>query len=131
MLSPALHRELEKYGLKVIPRRKAVQLLDHIYEETHPVTEEPTFLEEENAEEAVSSQGESMSQGTEADSESSSSSDEDDVPEESLLEVNDDDRDVQPAPVVVTDSLTLSDALKEYIRRDNALYTQVWSRSIP
>ena len=36
MLSPALQQELQKFGLKVIPRRKAVPLLKHIYEETHP-----------------------------------------------------------------------------------------------
>ena len=36
MLSPALRQELRKFGLKVIPRRKAVPLLKHIYEETHP-----------------------------------------------------------------------------------------------
>ena len=36
MLSPALQQELQKFGLKVIPRQKAVPLLRHIYEETHP-----------------------------------------------------------------------------------------------
>ena len=36
MLSPALRQELRRFGLKVIPRRKAVPLLRHIYEETHP-----------------------------------------------------------------------------------------------
>ena len=36
MLSPDLRKELRKYGLKVIPRRKALPLLDHIYKETHP-----------------------------------------------------------------------------------------------
>ena len=37
MLSPALRQELRRFGLKVIPRRKAVPLLRHIYEETHPL----------------------------------------------------------------------------------------------
>lgn len=36
MLSPALRIELRKFGLKVIPRRKAVPLLKHIFQETHP-----------------------------------------------------------------------------------------------
>ena len=36
MLSPALQQELQRFGLKVIPRRKAVPLLKHIFEETHP-----------------------------------------------------------------------------------------------
>jgi len=36
MLSPALRKELQRFGLKVIPRQKAVPLLGHIYDETHP-----------------------------------------------------------------------------------------------
>ena len=36
MLSPALRIELRRFGLKVLPRRNAVPLLKHIYEETHP-----------------------------------------------------------------------------------------------
>ena len=36
MISPALRQELRRFGLKVIPRRKAVPLLMHIYDETHP-----------------------------------------------------------------------------------------------
>ncbi len=36
MLSPALRQELKRFGLKVIPKRKAVPLLKYIYEETHP-----------------------------------------------------------------------------------------------
>lgn len=39
MLSPALRGELRRFGLKAIPRRKAVQILSHIYEQTHPVVE--------------------------------------------------------------------------------------------
>ena len=34
MLSPALRRELKRFGLKAIPRRKAVPLLSHIHKET-------------------------------------------------------------------------------------------------
>ena len=37
MLSPQLRAELSKFGLKVVPRRKATLLLNHIYEKTHPL----------------------------------------------------------------------------------------------
>ncbi|XP_043191874.1 mucin-5AC-like isoform X1 [Amphibalanus amphitrite] len=36
MLTPELKRELARIGVKPISRRKAVALLSHIYEETHP-----------------------------------------------------------------------------------------------
>ena len=37
MLSPQLRAELVRFGLKAVPRRKAAQLLHHIYEKTHPL----------------------------------------------------------------------------------------------
>ncbi len=52
MISPALRRELRRFGLKLIPRAKAVPLLNHIYEETHPgVRRRVAFEPEENLEE--------------------------------------------------------------------------------
>ena len=47
MLSPALRKELRKFGLKVIPRRKALPLLKHIYEETHPQVRKKVEFSEE------------------------------------------------------------------------------------
>ena len=35
-LSPELKEELKKYGLKAVPRKKAILFLKHIYDETHP-----------------------------------------------------------------------------------------------
>nr|XP_045626100.1 uncharacterized protein LOC123775188 isoform X1 [Procambarus clarkii]XP_045626101.1 uncharacterized protein LOC123775188 isoform X1 [Procambarus clarkii]XP_045626102.1 uncharacterized protein LOC123775188 isoform X1 [Procambarus clarkii] len=37
MSSPDLKKELAKYGLRALARRKAVVLLDHVYEQTHPL----------------------------------------------------------------------------------------------
>ena len=37
MLSPQLRAELDKFGLKAAPRRKACRLLNEIYEKTHPL----------------------------------------------------------------------------------------------
>ena len=40
LLSPELKAELSKYGLKVVPRKKAIMFLKHIYDETHPYVNE-------------------------------------------------------------------------------------------
>ena len=37
MLTPAVNKELKKYGVRNMSKSKAIPLLDHIYEETHPV----------------------------------------------------------------------------------------------
>ena len=37
MLSPQLRAELNKFGMKAAPRRKACRLLNEIYEKTHPL----------------------------------------------------------------------------------------------
>ncbi|XP_068215658.1 serine-rich adhesin for platelets-like isoform X2 [Palaemon carinicauda] len=37
MASPELQKELKKFGIKPIARRKAVVLLEHVYEKTHPL----------------------------------------------------------------------------------------------
>ncbi|XP_062710389.1 uncharacterized protein LOC109622400 [Aedes albopictus] len=39
MESPLLHRELFKYGMKQLKRSKAVQFLNFIYDQTHPMVE--------------------------------------------------------------------------------------------
>ncbi|XP_050356461.1 structure-specific endonuclease subunit SLX4 [Nymphalis io] len=39
MSSPERNRELEKYGLKPFKRKRAIQLLKHLYNQTHPVVE--------------------------------------------------------------------------------------------
>jgi len=43
MLTPELREELHRFGLKAVPRRKAVQLLQFIYDKTHP------FVDKENS----------------------------------------------------------------------------------
>ncbi|XP_047539429.1 protein PFC0760c [Vanessa atalanta] len=39
MSSPERNKELEKYGLKPFKRKRAIQLLKHLYNQTHPVVE--------------------------------------------------------------------------------------------
>ncbi|XP_028031188.1 structure-specific endonuclease subunit SLX4 [Bombyx mandarina] len=40
MTSPERNRELYKYGLKPLKRKRAIQLLTHLYNQTHPLIEE-------------------------------------------------------------------------------------------
>ena len=67
MLSPALRIELRRFGLKVIPRRNAVPLLRHIYEETHPQVRRKVEFDiqiiEENEERVMRLSGEKMING--------------------------------------------------------------------
>lgn len=69
MLSPALRQELRKFGLKVIPRPKAVPLLEHIFKETHPNSRRKVEFEEDENEESLSQE-----------------SNVSDLPEESIIE---------------------------------------------
>ena len=51
MLSPQLRAELNKFGMKAVPRRKACRLLNEIYERTHPLVvsaeHEPTVIQDQ------------------------------------------------------------------------------------
>ena len=84
MLSPGLRQELRRFGLKVIPRRKAIPLLKHIYEETHPECRKKVDFLNKNADDD--------DLDAEEDILSSSQESQDtvpDVPEESILHAND------------------------------------------
>ena len=122
MLSPALRKELDKFGLKVIPRRKAIPLLEHIYEQTHPVVEEAEQAE----------QGEEERSQDDASEGSDFSSDGEDFPEESMMHRFDDEEagegDNPAAPLAIQPTQTekpLSEMVKEFIRGNPALHKQV------
>ena len=124
MLSPALRKELDKFGLKVIPRRKAIPLLEHIYEETHPIVVEEGEREREGGEEERSQDN---SEGSDF------SSDGEDFPEESMLhKYGDEDHGegdaAAAAPLAIQPTQTertLSEMVKEFIRGDPSLHKQV------
>ena len=110
MLSPALRIELRRYGLKVLPRRNAVPLLKHIYEETHPGVggrvEFDNQLEDDAEREEFS-----LSQ------ESNTSAASEDFPEESIV-VNDE-------PNEPSETLDIHDQLLNFIRENSELHRQV------
>lgn len=37
LVYPTLQKELQKYGIRPISRQKALALLQHVYEQTHPL----------------------------------------------------------------------------------------------
>jgi len=111
MLSPALRVELRRYGLKVIPRRNAVPLLRHIYEETHPqVRRKVEFdnqIEQNGDREELSLSQESNISTAE------------DFPEESIV-VND-----EPNEVHDQNDINLHEKLLNFIREDQDLHRQI------
>ena len=115
MLSPALQIELQRFGLKVIPRRKAVPLLNHIYQETHPEVSKPrrkvNFEPAPTTEEPVLDDDEVLTQNS---SISEGQADED-LPEESI---NLDQIAVQPE-----DDLNIQ--LLDFIEKNAELHRQV------
>merc|ERR1711956_114807 len=100
MLSPALRIELRRFGLKVIPRRNAVPLLRHIYEETQS---HKNLIQEEL----------SLSQ------ESNVSTVSEDFPEESIIVNNDDD------PNELINDNNIHENLLNFIRQNQELHRQV------
>ncbi|KAL7633874.1 UNVERIFIED_CONTAM: hypothetical protein RMT77_015835 [Armadillidium vulgare] len=58
MLSPDLKKELDKYGIRKLSRKKAITLLLHIYEETHPYVTDSE--EEESFEDSFESSQKSL-----------------------------------------------------------------------
>ena len=84
MISPALRRELKRFGLKVIPKNKAVQILEHIYHETHDTNDDDDD-DEVFKDEMLSQDSFSQNSGNSQNSSNSVESEEDDVPEESMF----------------------------------------------
>ena len=110
MLSPALRIELRRYGLKVLPRRNAVPLLKHIYEETHPGVKRKVEFDNQLEDDAEREEL-SLSQ------ESNTSAASEDFPEESIV-VNDE-------PNEPSETLDIHDQLLNFIRENSELHRQV------
>uniref|UniRef100_A0A0X3P8P1 Structure-specific endonuclease subunit SLX4 n=1 Tax=Schistocephalus solidus TaxID=70667 RepID=A0A0X3P8P1_SCHSO len=47
MPTPHLRRALSEYGLRNLPKKKAIRILNHIYDELHPYVEVPSVVMEE------------------------------------------------------------------------------------
>ncbi|KAL5112894.1 Structure-specific endonuclease subunit SLX4 [Taenia crassiceps] len=45
MRTPELRKALSDYGVRRLPKKKAIQLLNHIYDELHPYVEAPSVLD--------------------------------------------------------------------------------------
>ena len=144
MLSPALRNELKKFGLKVIPRRKAITLLKHIHKEINRRQKVATSSPKANRLECDLPQGEKTPNSSQ---ESLSSSASNVVMEESLLLGNeleelDDDAELGAGALstqqrksrtqTLATGTELSRMMKEYFtsvdafRKDILLYRPIW-----
>merc|ERR1719339_74573 len=105
MHTPILKAELRRFGLKAVPRRKACLLLNHIYEQTHPLVTAtplpsdpaPPRLTEADREESDSdlSQASNYSQASQVPH----------MPEESIMYDQEDMEDCSASQVPTSDSL--------------------------
>jgi len=120
MLTPALRRELRRFGLKAVPRLKAVKLLTHIQVETS--------RKRKRQEEEPQSRGGSDEE-EEADSLNSSQSSGPDLPEESLLAAAENEEDEEgPESQGTTRRVCgaeLASMLAQFLRSDAALQRSV------
>ncbi|VDK22220.1 unnamed protein product [Taenia asiatica] len=49
MRTPELRKVLSDYGVRRLPKKKAIQLLNHIYDELHPYVEAPSLLDDDES----------------------------------------------------------------------------------
>ncbi|TRY63694.1 hypothetical protein TCAL_00397 [Tigriopus californicus] len=121
MLSPALRRELYKFGLKAIPRRKAVQILTHIYEETHPLVEDVRSVDDTeggDGEKEIEPIGEGSA------SQESIESSKSDLPEESIF-LSLEERDGPGQSQVLAPDEDIDKIVLNYIKANDELHKQV------
>ena len=117
MLTPQLRAELNKFGLKAVPRRKACLLLNHIYDQTHPLVPgapKPTIRQE-----VVDSNGDD----TEEDDEMTASQH---MPEESILYNHEDDDDDGIDVLTRVSGATLHEKSRKSLHQMILLYEPIW-----
>ncbi len=126
MLTPELRRELKRFGLKAIPRRKAAPLLSHIHRETRK--RKRLVMEEEDGGE--SSQTQSSQQST--CSEKEDGDDSFNLAEESIYGVNLEEEEEDATPLSTQQAKArragaeeLPKLLSEFLRGNDALSAQV------
>lgn len=117
MLTPALRQELKRFGLKAIPRRKAIPLLKHIYQETHKSSEQ------NDHEVGLSSQNSDLSQSLSSSQESG-----EECLEETLFVAHEEEEVLPSTQSEKSKRLTgpeLAKRIKEFIQKDKSLHTKV------
>ena len=109
-----LQKELDKYGLKPLKRKNAVKLLEHIYEELHPlVTDSESSFQDTPERPSIGASNKAV------DASSQSSSDESDLAEESVMIPDDLDDGGSPqwsCSQQQSQSIPLKDRMKEFLK---------------
>ena len=115
MLTPQLRAELNKFGLKAVPRRKACLLLNHIYDQTHPLVAATPRPQQEVEEDAadVCEDGSQLSYSQH-------------MPEESVLYGRDEDTEPEEEEVLTQRSgASLHQQLHQFVVRRVSLHQAV------
>ena len=143
MLTPELRQELKRFGLKAVPRRKACLLLNHIYDQTHPLvpcTPLPRKIIKSSIDIAAKKNIDvpakiSHNVSDNKDDDNNHSDDEYDdltssqhMPEESILfegDENDGDGDDGEGLLTQNSTATLHEQLTQFVRRRKSLYQSI------
>jgi len=139
MLTPELRQELKRFGLKAVPRRKACLLLNHIYDQTHPLvpcTPLPRKIIKSSIDIAAKKNTDvpaktSHNVADNKDDDDNHSDDDDltssqHMPEESILfEGDDNDDDETEDQLTQNSSATLHEQLTQFVRRRKSLYQSI------
>ena len=124
MLTPQLRAELKRFGLKAVPRRKACLLLNHIYEQTHPLvpcTPRPPpparkLITDPEPEEKVTEDSD--------DDQGSQMTESQDMPEESILYDHEEAEEDEP-PLTQVSGATLHDQLTQFVKARRSFYQMI------
>lgn len=126
MMTPHLKAQLRRFGLKAMPRRKACLLLNHIYEQTHPlVPGTPLARQRGRPGPGPGAQGEELEEESDLDLSQGSSSSQDrqftDMPEESMMY----EQEEEYTPSQVCSGATLHSQLSSFLVSRPSLHASI------
>jgi len=128
MMTPQLKAQLRRFGLKAVPRRKACLLLNHIYEQTHPlVPGTPLARHRGKPVPEPRTQGEGIEDESDSDLSQDSTSSQDrqftDMPEESMMYEQEEEEEYTPSQV--SSGATLHSQLSSFLASRPSLHASI------
>jgi len=129
MMTPQLKAQLRKFGLKAMPRRKACLLLNHIYEQTHPlVPGTPLARQRGRPGPEPGTQEEGVEEESDSDLSQGSTSSQDrhftDMPEESMMYEQEEEEE-EYTPSQVCSGATLHSQLSSFLVSRPSLHASI------
>jgi len=123
MMTPVLKAELRRFGLKAVPRRKACQLLNHIYDQTHPLVPATPGRAGQVARRQAEGEDDSDSDLSQDSTSSQDSRRVTDMPEESIMYEQEEEEDYTASQVVTGD--TLHSQLSSFVAGRPSLHASI------